>query len=149
MVEELMDDLIQEISELTGDKSPQNRIDGYWFEAQKLDQAALADFMMSHQIRLSTMTAIERADGETDIVYHFINPKVALNIRATTAGQKMNSLGQYLPSANWIEREIRDLYAVHFDGHPDPRPLERPKEMPEGFFRKAIADRVIKESESK
>ncbi len=144
-----MDDLIREISDLTGDKSPQNRIDGYWFETTKLDQEALAKLMVKNQIRLSTMTAIERLDGETDVIYHIINPKIMVNIRTTTTGQKLTSLGQYLPSANWIEREIRDLYAVHFEGHPDPRPLERPKEMPEGFFRKAIADKVIEESESK
>jgi Ni,Fe-hydrogenase III component G len=144
-----MDELINNISTLTGDKSPQNRIDGYWFEATKLDQEAMAKLMVKNQIRLSTMTAIERSDGETDVIYHFINPKMMVNIRTTTTDQKLTSLGQYLPSANWIEREIRDLYAVHFEGHPDPRPLERPKEMPEGFFRKAIADKVIKESESK
>jgi Ni,Fe-hydrogenase III component G len=144
-----MDELINEITVLTGDKKPQQRIDGYWFKTQKLDQAALAQLMVKNKIRLSTMTAVERPDGETDVIYHFFNAKIAVNIRTTTTGQKLTSLGQYLPSADWIEREIRDLYAVHFDGHPDPRPLERPKELPEGFFRRAIADQVMKESGTK
>jgi Ni,Fe-hydrogenase III component G len=144
-----MDEIIKEITVLTGDQNPQKRVDGYWFEALRLDQSALAQLMLKNQIRLSTMTAIERPDGETDVIYHFISAQIIINIRTTTTGQKLPSLGQYLPSANWIEREIRDLYAVNFVGHPDPRPLERPKEMPEGFFRKAIADQVIKESEAK
>lgn len=144
-----MTDLMTELSVLLGDKSPQKRVDGYWLEAKKFQPAELAKFMNEHSIRLSTMTAVERPDGETDVIYHFINAEIAINIRVKTTAQKLPSLGAYLPSANWIEREIRDLYAVHFDGHPDPRPLERPAEMPEGFFRKAIADKLIKEKEAK
>ena len=144
-----MSDLIKIISTLTGDQAPQKRMDGYWFEAKKINPSDLSTLMVKNQVRLSTMTAIERADGETDIIYHFINAEITINIRTTTVAQTLPSLGQYLPSANWIEREIRDLYAVHFTGHPDPRPLERPKEMPEGFFRKAIAEKVIKEREAK
>jgi Ni,Fe-hydrogenase III component G len=144
-----MSELLEKIIHLTGDKAPQQRVDGYWFEAKTLDLAALADLMVKNQVRLSTMTAIERADGETDLIYHFISPMASFNIRAKTENQTMPSLGKYLPSANWIEREIRDLYAVHFDGHPDPRPLERPGSMPEGFFRKAIAEQLMKEREAK
>jgi NADH:ubiquinone oxidoreductase subunit C len=144
-----MSDLLEKISALTGDKIPQKRNDGYWFEAKKIDQADLARVTVKNHLRLSTMTAVERADGETDIIYHFINPKEAYNIRTQTVKGSLPSLGQYLPSANWIEREIHDLYAVQFEGHPDPRPLERPVEMPEGFFRKAIADKLMKEKEAK
>jgi len=144
-----MTEMIHQLSTLTGDAAPQKRVDGYWFEARKIDPAELAGFMAQHAIRLSTMTAVERGDGETDIIYHFINPEVAINIRTVTVGQHLPSLGAFLPSANWIEREIRDLYAVHFDGHPDPRPLERPAELPEGFFRKALADQLMKDKEAK
>ena len=144
-----MNDLLKEISSLTGDSAPQNRIDGYWFDAKSVDPAKLAKIMVGYQVRLSTMTAVERADGEMDILYHFTNSQVSINIRTHTTHQALPSLGQYLPSANWIEREIHDLYAVTFVGHPDPRPLERPKEMPEGFFRKAIADALLKEREAK
>ncbi|NMC84634.1 MAG: NADH-quinone oxidoreductase subunit C [Anaerolineaceae bacterium] len=144
-----MTEIIDELSVLTGDLAPQKREDGYWFEAKTLNRSLLAKFMNEHAIRLSTMTAIERADGETDILYHFTNENVAINIRTKTAGQKIPSLGEFLPSANWIEREIHDLYAVYFEGHPDLSPLERPAELPEGFFRKEIADRLIKAKEAK
>lgn len=144
-----MSELIERICALTGDKSPQERMDGFWFESCKLDYAELAKVMVENHTRLSTMTAIECTDGETDIVYHFINPKLAVNIRAKTTNNTLPSLGKYLPSADWIEREIHDLYAVNFEGHPDMRPLERPAEMPEGFFRKEIADRLLKEREAK
>lgn len=144
-----MTELIDKLVTLTGDRNPKKKVDGYWFESKKIEPSDLAKFMSQNAIRLSTMTAVEREDGETDIIYHFINSDVAINIRTKTNEQRIASLGAFLPSANWIEREIRDLYAVHFTGHPDPRPLERPAEMPEGFFRKAIADKLIKEKEAK
>lgn len=144
-----MDEVINELIGLSGQKNPQNLIDGYWFEAPRLDPVAMAQLMLKHQFRLTTMTAIERSDGETDVIYHFVRAKIAINIRTTTIQQLLPSITNILPSANWIEREIRDLYAVHFEGHPDPRPLVRPKEMPEGFFRKSIADPLMKESEAK
>jgi NADH-quinone oxidoreductase subunit C len=144
-----MEELINQLIVLTKQKNPQERIDGIWFEAPKIDLEALAQLMLLNQFRLTTMTGIERDDGETDVIYHFNGIKMAINIRTTTLQQKLPSIANILPSANWIEREIRDLYAVHFEGHPDPRPLVRPKEMPEGFFRKGVVESLTKEQEAK
>jgi Ni,Fe-hydrogenase III component G len=144
-----MEDVVNQVTVLCGQKNPKKRSDGYWFESSHLDVIVMAQLMLDQQFRLSTMTAIERADGETDVIYHFMGGKTSINIRTTTKQQELPSLANLMPSADWIEREIRDLYAVHFEGHPDPRPLVRPKEMPEGFFRKSLADSIIKESEAK
>jgi NADH-quinone oxidoreductase subunit C len=144
-----MEEVIKDVLSLTGQKEVRERVDGYWFEADRLDATALARLMLKYQFRFSTATAVERLDGETDVIYHFINQTLALNIRTATKGQQLLSMANVLPSANWIEREIRDQFAVQFIGHPDPRPLNRPKEMPEGFFRKKIADQLIKEKEGK
>ncbi|MEN6572251.1 MAG: NADH-quinone oxidoreductase subunit C [Anaerolineaceae bacterium] len=144
-----MQDLIEELIKLTCDCTPFDCVDGTWFTSSNIDVVALARLMLEHQFRLSTVTGVERLDGETDVIYHFIQPEKAVNIRTTTKHQHLPSIANVLPSANWIEREIRDLYAVQFDGHPDPRPLVRPKEMPEGFFRAGVIESAKKEREEK
>ena len=39
------------------------------------------------------------------------------------------------PAADWIEREITDLYKVEFTGHPHPERLIRPVQLEAGMFR--------------
>lgn len=144
-----MDEVINELTKLAGQRQFDKRSDGYWFDIPHLDVIEMAQMMLKNRVRLCTMTAIEREDGETDIIYHYIGGKSAFNIRVTSQGQTLTSLANLLPGAAWIEREIHDLYAVNFDGHPDLRPLVRPKELPVGFYRKSVSADIKKGSEAK
>lgn len=144
-----MNDELEKLLKLTGLPKPESRLDGYWFIFTGIETRKLAEAMHSLKFRLSTATCLERGDGEFNVIYHFVHGSLAVHIRVTTKGQHTPSLAAFLPSASWIEREMHDLYAVNFDGHPDPRPLVRPPQMPEGFFRKSVADSLLKESEAK
>jgi len=35
---------------------------------------------------------------------------------------------------NWIEREMRELLGITFEGHPDPRRLLLPDNWPDGVY---------------
>lgn len=136
MPEETLSTLVQKLVSQAGCTEPQVRPDGYWLEATSLDPSQAAHLMLEAGARLSTMTAIACDDGETWVIYHYLLQETPLNLRTLTRGGRLPSIAGLLPAANWIEREIHDLYAVQFDGHPDPRRLVRPPELPEGFFRR-------------
>jgi NADH:ubiquinone oxidoreductase subunit C len=127
-----MEDFPVELLEL----NPQKQHDGWWVTAPELDVRRVAQVMLDHEVRLVTLTGITRTGGETEVIYHYASPGAAYNFKTTThGGNCLPSIATILPAANWIEREIHDLFAVQFEGHPDLARLIRPPETPEGFFR--------------
>jgi Ni,Fe-hydrogenase III component G len=47
---------------------------------------------------------------------------------------KIQSIAPFLPGAEWIEREIHDLFGIEFPGHPDMRRLILADDWPEGVY---------------
>ena len=77
---------------------------------------------------LDLLTAVDRpADGNIEIVLVLLRPDDAVTCTLTTSVDRdhprLASLTTLLPAAGWHEREIREMFGVEFDGHPDPRPL--------------------------
>lgn len=106
-------------------------------EAPQLDVLGLASSMLALGARLMTITGTARADGETDLIYHYFLNGQAYHCRTQTRQQAIASISVVLLAANWIERENQDLFAVHFEGHPNPERLVRPTQLDAGFFRPA------------
>ncbi len=65
-----MDEVLKELAVIHRARRTSKKVDGYWFTATYLDPVAMAKAMLKNQFRLSTASAIERTDNETDIVYH-------------------------------------------------------------------------------
>jgi len=136
-----MPELIDAIRALTGAATLETREDGGWIELADLDVVEMASRLGEAEALLSTITAVECTDGETDLIYHYRRGTAALNIKTRTRGNCIVSITPVCPAANWIEREIHDLYAVEFAGHPNPERLIRPPELPAGFFRQGQTPR--------
>ncbi len=109
--------------------------DGWWMAAPALDVQALARRMKELEGRLSTITAAALPGNETEVIYHYYLDRQAFNFKVVTHQNTLPSISSILPAADWIEREIRDLYRVEFTGHPHPDRLIRPTQLEPGLFR--------------
>ena len=78
---------------------------------------------------LSDLTCVDYL-GETprfEMVYHLYslahNHRVRVKSRVSEEDPRIDSCIPIWPGANWLEREVWDLYGVRFNGHPDLRRL--------------------------
>lgn len=82
---------------------------------------------------LSAVTAVDYCPQKTPrfhMVYIFYSTshKTYLTVRAGLDGDSpsIRTLEKVYPSANWREREVYDLFGIHFEGHSDLRRLLLP-----------------------
>lgn len=132
-----MTDFVAFLKGLDPDGVVEERSDGLWVASTGLDVTEMAKQMLSQEITLSTMTAIAREDGETDLIYHYRVGGTSINVKTITRGNRAASIAPVCPTANWIEREIHDLYAVEFVGHPNLARLVLPPQLAPGLFRES------------
>jgi len=107
----------------------------YWRLAEAAMVPDLSAQMIAQGARLVTMSGLACAGGESEVLYHWALGRRMYNLRARTQCQQLPSITPLTPAADWIEREIHDLYGVVFNGHPHLERLIRPAQLPEGFFR--------------
>ena len=85
--------------------------------------------------KLSTISAVEHASF-FELIYHFAlsSQGILVNLKVELEKNKpqMPSLTPMIKGANYIEREIRDLFGIEFPGHPEPKRLILPDRWPEG-----------------
>ena len=63
-------------------------------------------------------------ENRFELVYLFLSHEHNLRIKVLTKfqiNQQINSLTKIFPSANWMEREVFDMYGIKFKNHPDLR----------------------------
>ena len=60
-----------------------------------------------------------------EVVYHLYSAtqhhRVRIKVQVEEGEALLASAVNLYPSANWMEREVWDLYGIRFDGHPDLR----------------------------
>jgi len=87
--------------------------------------------------RLCTASGIDTKDG-VEIIYHFYHDHERMMVNLKTLAPRPDlvtkSVGAVFKAAEWIEREITELFGVTFEGHPDPRRLLMADDWPEGVY---------------
>ena len=81
---------------------------------------------------LSDLTCVhypDRTDRPFEIVYNLnsipANERIRLKLKIKE-NESVDSVTSVWPAANWLEREVFDLFGVHFNNHPDLRRLLLP-----------------------
>ena len=76
--------------------------------------------------QLIDITAVDYLENQKrfKIVYlllsHEFNQRIIMNY-FISENEKISSLTKIFPSANWMEREVFDMYGIKFNDHPDMR----------------------------
>ena len=83
---------------------------------------------------LSDLTAVDHYPNEPrfEMVYHLFSIENSSRLRLKTqvvgTDPKVDSLVPVWPAANAFEREVFDLFGIHFAGHPDLRRILLPED---------------------
>jgi len=67
--------------------------------------------------RCVTATAYKTDDGHV-LIYHLDIDGILVNMEAHTTDNIIDSITPLLPSADWAEREFREMYGIEPIGHP-------------------------------
>ena len=83
---------------------------------------------------LAELTAVDVWPKEPrfEVIYVLVSPANRLRLRMKVAmsgdDPHVATVSGIWPAANWLEREVWDLFGIAFDGHPDPRRLLMPED---------------------
>ena len=87
---------------------------------------------------LMELTAIDwwPRDPRFELVYILVSiahrQRLRLKVRLNGNDAHAATVSDLWPAANWLEREVWDMFGIVFDGHPDPRRLLMPEDW-EGY----------------
>jgi NADH-quinone oxidoreductase subunit C len=101
---------------------------------------ALRDDLELKYTRLSDISAIDnlerRATPRFEVVYHLYSylrsDWVRLRVPIEERDEVVPSIVSVWPAANWFEREVYDMFGIHFAGHPQLTRILMPDDW-EGF----------------
>lgn len=83
---------------------------------------------------LVELTAVDYhpRDPRFEVVYMLVSTelkhRLRLKVRLSAEDARIATVTGIWPAANWLEREVWDLFGIEFAGHPDPRRLLMPED---------------------
>ncbi|MFC1703929.1 NADH-quinone oxidoreductase subunit C [Candidatus Omnitrophota bacterium] len=88
-------------------------------------------------LRFAIATGVDTPEG-IEIIYHFSDDPATgkmISFRVLIKDRKnpeIDSIGKFIPAADWIEREMWELLGINFKGHPNLTHLLLIDDWPEG-----------------
>jgi NADH-quinone oxidoreductase subunit C len=106
------------------------------------DVVCVSEALRDHpQLRFALLVELTAVDfwprePRFEVVYLLVSIEHRLRLRwkVKLSGDdpRVSTVSGVWPAANWLEREVWDLFGIEFDRHPDPRRLLMPEDW-EGF----------------
>jgi NADH-quinone oxidoreductase subunit C len=86
---------------------------------------------------LRCLSGVDWQEEGLEVVYHLWSftkqHHLTVKTRVTYADAVVPSIATIYPSADWHERETRDMFGIHFEGHWNLLPLLLPEDMTDHF----------------
>ena len=102
------------------DKDNYGNVSAWITLEDKKDIEAIAKTVKAYKGRCVVATGYKNEDREGHtVIYHFDIDGTLINVELFTEDETIVSITPILPSANWAERELREMYAVEPIGHPN------------------------------
>ncbi|MGR3310461.1 MAG: NADH-quinone oxidoreductase subunit C [Candidatus Brocadiales bacterium] len=105
---------------------------------------------------LMCLTAVDTGEDGFSLVYHLFSmqkhDKLTLKVRVDRDNPEIESVTSVWKTANWLEREVFDMFGIKFLNHPDLRRILLPDEwtaypLRKDFVSNDANDDVIKKPE--
>ncbi|MDX1591590.1 MAG: NADH-quinone oxidoreductase subunit C [Balneolaceae bacterium] len=139
---ELTEHLKQSIDELT-EKHSDKLIEVYQssgdtFVRVEADSIVEICTFMKESLHFNYLTdvfGIDRytSDERFEVVYNLVSMKfgdrIFLKVRCEEENPELDSVSGVWPAANWAEREVYDMFGIHFRNHPDMRRIYMPEDF--------------------
>jgi NADH-quinone oxidoreductase subunit C len=130
----LKDNLKKALASLNLEKVAEGDYDktGYHLEAaaQPAQMPEVAQAMLDADCFLESFTAVDLVES-FDLVYHFasFNELCRTAVHVPLGKKKgMPTISHLYPGADWYEREVFDLFGIHFFNHPNLKRLLLPED---------------------
>ena len=86
---------------------------------------------------LRSLTAVDNMGDGMEVVYHLYSTtkkhNVTVKVFLSNESLRLPTVTDVWPAANWLEREVAEMFGIKFSGHPDPRNLLMPEEIDDTF----------------
>lgn len=93
---------------------------------------AVETLQRGYETRFMTLSAVDHG-LDIEFLYHFHVDGNVVTLRTTKSKEEnaIDTIADLVPAANFIEREVSDLFGIKFHNHPQPQHLILTKDWPE------------------
>lgn len=110
-----------------------------YFSLDKQDIFKAAEILFKNlELRFITASAVDLPQG-LELLYHFSNDPAGevYTLRLLLENKvkpEVDSITPLFPGAEWIEREIWEMFGINFKGHPNLKKLLLAEDWPQGDY---------------